>query len=93
MKQRLRAEIYESISEMGRKGVRIDQSLFELARARLADATLCGKHAKQTEPMPPPQEPAKRSRESATAEPQKRQRAERFEVDSIVTEEPPSKTV
>eukprot|EP00966_Prymnesium_polylepis_P211376 4895041-Prymnesium_polylepis.1 len=58
MKQRLAAggvaEIYESFLQMGQNGVRVDPEVYELARTRLQNSQLCGKHCKQMEPLPGP---------------------------------------
>lgn len=52
MKKRLRAEIYDAYTAMGRSGLRVDPEVYELARMRLKDPALCGSYAKDAGPLP-----------------------------------------
>ena len=60
MQQKLRAEIFESYLEMGRARMKICPELFETVRARLSSKVLCGKYAKEAEPLPPPPPPSRK---------------------------------
>lgn len=102
MKQRLRAEIYQSTLEMGYKGLPVDPELFDAVRAKLADTSLCGSHAvSNVAPMPEnptdvsPQEnlpgerssvAAKKVQKKAAAAAARKAKQQTFEVDCIVEE-------
>ena len=85
---------------MGLTGLLVDPDQFARVKQRLADADLCGPQARVTSvvlpPPPPPLEksaPQKRPAKEEQQTPPKRQRAERFQVEAIIAEEPPSPQV
>jgi hypothetical protein len=79
---------------MGQARLPVDPAQYEKVRERLADPMLCGVHIKQSPPLPPPLPPPDAaSTKLAAQRPAKKPRAERFEVESVVGEEPPSREV
>lgn len=86
MKKRLRAEIYDSFIQMGQAALPVQVEQYQEVRSRLADATLCGAHARETEAeLPPrPQKICRRPRGCSARQV--------YEIEEILMEEPPTKT-
>ena len=95
-KKLLRAQIFGALIKMGQAGLPVDPELYSLVRTKLASTSLCGKHAftAPEELPPPPEKPQKRraAKEPAEERPAKVVR-QRFAVDCIVQEQPPTKQV